>query len=345
MMISSCVLFIQVICLTTLSASSATESAWLEDAIVTGIVTDENGESLIGANISVKGTTQGAVTDVDGSYSIDVEPGAILVFSYTGYAEREIIVGTETVINVTMTTDAQLLGEVVVTALGIEREASTLTYAQQTVGGEELTQARDINFLNSLSGKAAGVEIKKSSGGAGGSTRVVLRGDKSLSGNSDPLFVIDGIPMANNKGSQSGMWDGVDGGDGLSQLNPEDIESISILKGSNAAALYGSQGANGVVLITTKQGQEGRARVSVSTGLTFENRMLKPELQFKYGSVGGTKESWSTTPGNYQDNYVDDFFQTGTNLINSLSISGGTARTKAYFSFGNVTARRYYPRT
>lgn len=305
---------------------------------VTGQVAGSDGSPLIGVNVSEEGTTSGTVTDIDGNFSISVNEGASLIFSYLGYESQTIAVGEQSNITVVMA-EGVSLDEVVVTALGIKRESSTLTYAQQTVEGEELTLARDVNFLNSLSGKAAGVEIQKSSGGAGGSTRVVLRGDKSLSGGSEPLFVIDGIPMANNKGSQAGMWDGVDGGDGMSQINPEDIESISVLKGSNAAALYGSQGANGVVLITTKQGKEGRAVVNVNSGITFENRMIKPDLQFKYGSEGGTKESWSTTAGDYDDTFVDDFFQTGSNFINSVSISGGNAKTKAYFSYGNVQAK------
>ncbi|GLR15861.1 SusC/RagA family TonB-linked outer membrane protein [Portibacter lacus] len=304
---------------------------------MTGTIIGSDGIALIGVNVSEQGSSNGTVTDLDGKYSLEVSDNATLVFSYTGFTTMEIVVGDESQIDVTLSQGLQL-NEVVVTALGIKRESSTLTYAQQTVDGDELTLARDVNFLNSLSGKAAGVEIQKSSGGAGGSTKIVLRGDKSLGGSSSPLFVIDGIPMANNKGSQAGMWGGVDGGDGMSQLNPEDIESISILKGSNAAALYGSQGANGVVLITTKQGKNGKAVVSVSSGVTFENRLLKPDLQYKYGSENGTKESWSTTPGDYDDNFVEDFFQTGSNLINSISVSGGTDRTKAYFSFGNVTA-------
>lgn len=330
----------QLLCLLFMLLVSAT-SVWAQQQ-VSGKVIDTDGQPLIGVNILERGTANGTITDLDGNYAISVAQGAILVFSYTGYTVQEIALNGQSTVNVTLESGIAL-DEVVVTALGIEREKSSLTYAQQTVGGDELLKARDINFLNSLSGRAAGVEIQKSSSGAGGSTRIVLRGDKSLSGNSEPLFVIDGIPMANTRGGQPGMWDGVDGGDGISQLNPDDIESISILRGSNAAALYGSQGANGVVLITTKSGAEGKAKVSVSSGLTFENVLLKPDLQFKYGSEGGTKESWSTTPGNYADNYVDDFFQTGRNQINAVSISGGTARTKAYFSFGNVNAKGIYP--
>ena len=204
---------------------------------------------------------------------------------------------------------------------------------------DELTNTKDLNFMNSLSGKAAGVEIKKSYSGPGGSTRVVLRGVKSLTGDSEPLFVIDGIPMVNRKTSQGAMWGGWDGGDGLSQVNPEDIESINILKGSNAAALYGSQGANGVVLITTKKGSVGATKVSINSGVTFDNPMILPELQYDYGAEGGSEQSWSYTKGNYDDQFVKNFFQTGYNFVNSISVSGGNARTTAYFSYANTTAR------
>jgi len=310
------------------------------DINISGKVLDENSQGLPGVNITVKGLAQGALTDIEGNFKISVpDQSSVLVFSYVGYIAQEVTVGSQTSLNINMELDARQLDELVVTALGIEREASTLTYAQQTVDGEEITKARDINFLNSLSGRTAGVEIKKSSGGPGGSTRVLLRGDKSLTGDSQPLFVIDGIPMANNRGGQPGMWGGVDGGDGMSQINPDDIESISILKGSNAAALYGSQGANGVVGITTKKGKNGAAKVQFSTGLTFESVLLKPDLQYKYGAIGGIKESWDTSPGNYADNYVDDFFRTGTNRINSVSISGGNDKTQAYFSYANVDAK------
>ena len=329
------------ILLSTILCLFAAGNLWSQT--ITGTVSDEDGETLIGVNILEKGTTNGTVSDIDGNYSLAVSGSdAVLVFSYTGFTAQEVAVAGRTAIDVSLL-EGLAFDEVVVTALGIEREQSSLTFAQQTVDGTELLQARDINFLNSLSGRAAGVEIKKSASGPGGSTRVVLRGDKSLNGSSDPLFVIDGIPMANNRGGQPGMWGGFDAGDGMSQLNPDDIESITVLKGSNAAALYGSQGANGVVLITTKQGEEGPAKVSVSSGITFENVLLKPDLQYKYGSEGGTKESWSSTPGNYDDSFVDDFFQTGFNQMNSLSISGGSARTKAYFSFGNVRAEGITP--
>ena len=313
---------------------------------VSGRVTSSaDGAPLPGVSVLVKGTNTGTSTDVDGRFTLSVpDNNSTLVLSFIGFTTQEIEVGGQTNLTVQMSEDAQQLGEIVVTALGIEREAKSLSYAQQTVDGSTLTQARDINILNSLSGRAAGVDIKKSSSGPGGSTKVVLRGNKSMSGGSQPLFVIDGIPMANNIAGQPGMWGGTDQGDGMSQINPDDIESMTVLRGSNAAALYGSQGANGVVLITTKKGKEGTARVEFNTGITMETVLKKPELQFKYGSKSGTeKESWSTTPGNYASNYVDDWFQTGTNTINSLAVSGGTDKTTVYFSYGNVSAKGITP--
>lgn len=226
---------------------------------ITGTVTDSNSViPLAGANIIEKGTSNGVSTDFDGNYSINIsDQSAILVVSFVGYTNEEIAVNNQSTINVALSEDASQLDEVVVTALGIRREEKTLTYAQQTVKGEALTLSRDVNPVSGLNGRAAGVEIRKSGSGPGGSTKIQIRGSKSLSGDSSPLFVIDGIPMVNNRGSQPGLWDGVDQGDGLSQLNPDDIESMSILRGANAAVLYGSQGANGVVVITTKRNVYG----------------------------------------------------------------------------------------
>ncbi len=311
---------------------------------VTGIVTDaSDGSPLPGVNVLVQGTTNGTQTDFDGNYSIEASQGDVLVFSYIGTSTQTVTVGASNSINVAMQEDASQLDEVVVTALGIKRKEKTLTYAQQTVGGDDLTQTRDVNFVNSMSGKAAGVEIRKSSSGPGGSTKIQIRGSKSLSGDSSPLFVIDGIPMVNNRGDQPGLWDGVDQGDGLSQLNPDDIESMSILKGANAAILYGSQGANGVVIITTKSGKQGTATVQVNSGITLESIIETPELQFRYGSEGGTKESWSYTPGDYDDSYVNDYFNTGGQYFNSVSVSGGNEKTQAYFSYANTSATGITP--
>ena len=312
---------------------------------ITGTVTDNvDGLPLPGVNVIVQGTATGSITSADGTYSLDIPEGDVtLQFSFIGYEVLTVPVGNSTVIDAVLEPAAYEMDEVVVTALGIQRQEKTLTYAQQSVDGDELTKTRDINFMNSLSGKAAGVEIKKNASGAGGSTRIILRGTKSLTGDSEPLFVIDGIPMANNKPSQAGMWGGWDGGDGLSQVNPEDIESVSILKGSNAAALYGSQGANGVVLITTKSGSEGATKVSFNTGVSFDNPMVMPHLQFDYGAEGASEQSWSYTKGDYDDTFVDDFFQTGNNIVNSISVSGGNNRTTAYFSYANTHSRGIVP--
>lgn len=320
-------------------------SAMAQHTVSGKVTSSVDGSPLPGVSVLVKGTTTGTSTDADGRFTVTVpDNNSILVLSFIGYTTQEVPVGSQTDLSVQLSEDTQQLGEVVVTALGIEREAKSLSYAQQTVDGSTLTQARDLNILNSLSGRAAGVDIKKSSSGPGGSTKVVLRGNKSMSGGSQPLFVIDGIPMVNRIGGQPGMWGGTDQGDGMSQINPDDIESMTVLRGSNAAALYGSQGANGVILITTKKGKQGAAKVEFNTGLTLETVLKKPELQFKYGSKNGTeKESWSTTPGNYADNYVDDWFQTGTNVINSLAVSGGTDKTTVYFSYGNVSAKGIMP--
>lgn len=319
-------------------------ASFAQEKLISGTVVSSDGNPMPGVNVVLKGTVNGTATDSDGKFNMSVPSSeSVIVFTFIGHATQEVVVGTNSSINVTLLEDLTQLGEVVVTALGIQREAKALSYAQQTVDGSSLTQARDINALNALSGRAAGVDIKKSSSGPGGSTKVMLRGNKSMSGDSEPLFVIDGIPMANNKGDQPGMWGGIDSGDGMSQINPDDIESMTILRGSNAAALYGSQGANGVVLITTKKGKEGAAKIDFNTGVTFESVLKKPELQFKYGAVGGAKESWSKTPGNYASNYVDDYFSTGTNFINSIAISGGTAKTSVYFSYGNVSATGITP--
>ena len=312
---------------------------------VSGTVTDASGSSIPGVSIVEKGTTNGTTTDMDGKYSLSVGSNAVLQFSFVGMQAIEQAVNGRTTIDVVMESSAIGLDEVVVTALGIQREKKTLTYASQQVDGEELMKARGTNFMENLSGKTAGLEIKKSASGAGGSTRVVLRGFKSLTGSSEPLYVIDGIPMQNIKRGQPGMWGGTDQGDGLSQLNPDDIESINVLKGLNASILYGSQGANGVVLVTTKKGTAGQTRVSINSTTTFESVMVWPELQFDYGAVNGAKESWSTTKGGtkYTEDMMKDFFQTGNNLVNGVTVSGGNNITTAYFSYANTSARGIIP--
>jgi len=312
---------------------------------VTGTVTGDDGSSLPGVTVVEKGTSNGTITDINGKYTTTVPSDAVLVFSFVGMKTTEEVVNGRSTIDVTMNTSSIGVDEVVVTALGIKRSKKSLTYASQQVDGDELMKAKGTNFMDALSGKAAGMEIKKSSSGAGGSTRVILRGFKSLGGSSEPLYVIDGIPIMNIKRGQPGMWGGTDQGDGLSQLNPDDIESINVLKGLNASILYGSQGANGVVLITTKSGKQGKTKVSLSSTTTFESVLIYPELQFDYGAVNGAKESWSTTKGgtNYSEQQMKDFFQTGNNLINSVTVSGGNNITTAYFSYSNTSAKGIVP--
>lgn len=327
----------------------ASLSASAQERTVTGKVTDEKDQGLPGVSVTVKGSTRGTNADADGNFSLSaVKDGDILVFSSIGYLKQELGVGNRSSIDVKMAPDAANLEEVVVTALGIQRDKKALTYATQQIGGTELRQAANTNFVDALNGKAAGIDIKVSSSGAGGSTRAVLRGNKSLQGSSEALYVIDGIPMVNNKGGQPGSYGGTDGGDGLSSINPADIESISILRGANASILYGSQGANGVILITTKKGKEGKLSVDFNSSAVLEKVSGLPDFQFRYGTVGGDY-SWTPTgtaevkSDNYQKDYIKDFFQTGATFTNSVSITGGNAKTNVYFSYANISSKGIMP--
>lgn len=311
---------------------------------VSGTVTDPDGSSIPGAAIIQKGTTLGTTSNMEGKYSISVSSSnATLQFSFVGMKTVEEVVNGRSVINVKMQSESLGITEVVVTALGIQRDKKTLTYASQQVSGDEMLKARDQNFMNALSGKTAGLDIKTSSSGAGGSTKAVLRGNKSLVGLSEPLYVIDGIPMVNNKGGQPDSYGGTDGGDGLSSLNSDDIESINVLKGANASILYGSQGANGVVLITTKKGKEGKVNVTISSSTMVESVSGLPDFQFSYGATGGSDYSWSKSKGNYMTSYIKDFFQKGITATNSISVSGGNNKTTTYFSYSNVSATGVLP--
>lgn len=220
----------------------------------------------MGVSIKIQGTGMGTITDLDGNYTIEVAGDKdVLVFSYIGYKTIVLPVVGATSFNIIMKEDSQQLGEVVITAMGIERKAESLTYATQQIGGKELTRAKDVNFVNSLQGKSAGLTITPNSSGAGGgSSKITLRGQSSILGNNQPLIVLDGIPMSNGMSGQSQeilMAASRDGGDLLSTINPDDIANISILKGPNAAALYGSAANNGVIIITTKSGREGKVKI------------------------------------------------------------------------------------
>ena len=253
-----------------------------KDKKVTGHVVDSRGEPLIGVNVKIKGKPTGAITDMDGYFSLSAKETDMLDISYIGYAAQEIAIGNNSNLSIVMSEDNQLLNEVVVTALGIKRETKSLTYNVQEMKSADLTAVKDANFVNSLSGKIAGVTINQSASGIGGSTRVVMRGTKSLFGDNNALYVLDGIPLSSMRTDQTeSFYENPDGGDsdGISNLNPDDIESVSVLTGAAAAALYGTQGANGVILITTKKGEEGKIKVNYSNDTQFMTPFVKPKFQ------------------------------------------------------------------
>jgi TonB-linked SusC/RagA family outer membrane protein len=320
---------------------------------VSGRVTNSaDGTGLPGVSVLVKGTTTGTTTDTDGKYSISPSDpaNAVLVFSFIGFASQEVPVGNKSSVDVSLSEDITQLGEVVVTALGIERETKSLTYSVQEVKGEQLTNVRDANFMNSLSGKVAGVFINKSTSGVGGSTRVVLRGQKSTREN-QPLYVVDGVPLANFTGAQpSDVWGqssgagsgGRDGGDVLSTINPSDIESITVLKGAAASALYGSQAGNGVILITTKKGKAGSAKIDFNSYFTVEKPLYTPDLQYQYAQTNaGNVYSWG--PKESSPDHVEPFFKTGTTWVNTIGLTAGNEIAQSYFSYSNTSNNGIVP--
>ena len=319
---------------------------------VSGVVMDKDANMpLIGCNVVEKGTTNGTVTDLDGNYTLEVGDNATLQFSYLGMSTLEEPLNGRTVINVDMVSDSQKIDEVVVTAMGIQRKAKSLTYATQQVSNQELTRAKDANMINSLQGKAAGLVITPNATGAGGSSKIILRGNKSAFGNNQPLIVVDGIPMNNPKTTQlEGEYEGRDGGDALGNLNPDDIASMNVLKGASAAALYGSMAANGVIMITTKRGRDGAARVDFSSNITIETPLAAPRLQGRYGAIKNgdqlSAKSWGERINDNDSEAKDrlnDFFRTGSTYINSITINGGTERVQSFMSYANTTALGMLP--
>ena len=313
---------------------------------VTGRVVDSAGEPLIGATIMVEGTKEGAVTDIDGNFTINTTSKAKLVISYVGYTTQTILVGDKTTIDVTLKEVANTMNEVVVTALGIKRAEKALSYNVQSVGSNELTRNKDANFVNSLNGKVAGVSISKSGSGVGGATRVIMRGAKSIEGDNNVLYVIDGIPIFNFSGGRDSgiMGEGRVSSEGIADLNPEDIESISVLAGPSAAALYGSNAANGAILITTKKGKEGRVDISFSSSADFSSPLLMPKFQNTYGNKLGSYESWGeklATPSSYDPK--KDFFRTGTNFINALTLNMGNEFNQTFASVATTNSRGIVP--
>ncbi|WP_339924131.1 SusC/RagA family TonB-linked outer membrane protein [uncultured Cyclobacterium sp.] len=331
-----------------------TIQAMAQNRTVTGTVTDADADApLPGVSILIKGSSTGTITDMDGKYTLDVPgPTATLIFSYLGYGKMERAVGNNSEINVALAGQESALSEVVVTAFGLEREKKALTYTTQEVNTEEITQARELNVVNSLSGKVAGLSINRSGSGVGGSTRVVLRGNRSISGDSQPLYIVDGVPAK-----------------GIETLNPDDISSINVLKGPNAAALYGSRANNGAIVVTTKRGSTEGFNVSLNTSYMFDQPLIltnyqnvygqgsngnySPTSEFSWGPKmdGSSVAFWSPDPNSDIDTYafspqpnnIRDFYQTGHNLATTLAISGGNDRNQTYFSYTFTDAAGVMP--
>jgi TonB-linked SusC/RagA family outer membrane protein len=328
---------------------------------ISGRVTSAANEAQPGATVVIKGQKKGVITDINGNFSIAAPTGNVsIVVSNVGFATVEKTVSAnESELNVVLTESKVELEGVVVTALGITRQKKTLVYATQSVKASELTEARDANnVINSLSGKVANAVITQGSGGPGSGARIVLRGNRSIQGSNNALIVVDGVPISNNtNGTATSDFGSIQGSDGASSINPDDIESVTVLRGASAAALYGSQAGNGVIVITTKKGKKDRMSVSVNSGIATESVFALPKFQNIYGQGNGGQlqdtltsgESWGAkmtgqsivnhlgVPGTYsaQPNNVSDFFRSGISLNNSIGVTGGTDKMQTYFSYTN----------
>jgi len=325
---------------------------------VTGTITDAANMGIPGVNVIIKGTAQGVSSDIDGKYSIEVsDAAAVLQFSYLGFFTKEVAVNGQSVINVTLEENISELDAVVVTALGIKRERKSLGYAVQEIKGSAMVEAREPNVVNALSGKITGLQVVKGSNGPAGSSKIILRGFNSLTGDNQPLIVVDGVPMDNFTGADNnGFWNpSADFGNGLGDLNPEDIESLSVLKGASAAALYGSRAGNGVILITTKTGKSRKGlgiSYSVTTG--FQSIFMKPELQNSFGQgsqgvydvLGGS--SWGPKiEGQSVEDYkgdnvamksydnIDNFYQDGFSQTHSISFQQQVSEATSLYTSAN----------
>ena len=340
--------------------------------ILKGIVRDDTDEPLIGATVMVKDSNEGTVTDIEGAFSLAINAAnPVIVVSYIGYETQEIDVAGRTFIDVKLAISSSVsIQEVVVTAMGILRKEKSLTYATQQVKAEDLMKVQDVNVANSLEGKVAGIVVTPSAGGAGGASRIQLRGNKSILAGSSPLIVIDGVPMTNETRGQindaQSMTENsnAEGADALSMINADDIESMNVLKGANAAALYGSRAANGVIMITTKKGKAGKMSVNYTGNITFDTPLLLPKIQNTYGAAvdaqgylgeangwgGRISESPTTAKSratdkipyerdihlrNYGNDDVKDFYRTGITTNNSVAVSGGTGQIQTYVSVAN----------
>ena len=313
--------------------------------VVKGVVCDAQGEAIVGVNIIEKGTMNGVTTDRRGKFSLEIDLHGTLIVSFVGYRTRIIPVEGRTDFVITLEHDYILLDDVIVTALGLQKKESALSYAAIQVDKDELVRVKNPNMIVALMGKVAGMQVNRSSSGMGGAVKVVMRGNRSVAGNNQPLYVIDGVPMLNESSEQpytaiGGTADAGnrDAGDGISNLNPEDIESISILKGAPAAALYGTQAANGVILITTKKGLAGKQEVAFTSSVAFDKAMMLPKLQNHYG-MSDEIESWGERENITTGNPIPSFFRTGVTAIHSLSFMTGNERVQTYFSYANTMGK------
>ena len=321
-------------------SNGSLSSSSVAKVTTTGQVVDAKGEPLIGVSILEVGTTNGTITDIDGNFTLSVNEGATLEISYIGYKTQTLPVRAK-LGQIVMKEDTEVLDEVVVTALGIKRSQKALSYNVQEVKGDALTAVKDANFMNSLAGKVAGVQISSGATGAGGATRVVMRGMKSLTKDNNALYVIDGVPMFNTGSSGGeGQFGEMGGSDAVADLNPDDIASVSMMTGPSAAALYGSAAANGVVLVTTKKGQTERTSVTVSNSTTFSKAYIMPEMQNRYGTSTGLFSWGGLTDRRYNPS---DFFNTGTNIINSIALSTGNAKNQTYLSASTTNSDGILP--
>ena len=318
-----------------------------KERTITGQVVDAKGEPLIGVSILVKGTTDGAITDLDGNYKIMTKSNnPVIVYSYIGYKTQEIPLKGQTAINITMMDDTQVIDEVVVTALGIKRSEKALSYNVTQVDAESALAVKDANFINSLNGKVAGLNINSSSSGIGGASKVVMRGSRGIEQSSNALYVIDGIPMYNMSaygGSEEMQSQGST--EAIADINPDDIESMSVLSGAAAAALYGSNASNGAIVITTKKGKVGRVALTVSSNTEMLSPFVMPQFQNRYGT-SGTDASWGKrlNEANYRGyDPASDYFQTGLIGTESVTLSTGTEHNQTYLSAAAVNSRGIIP--
>ncbi|GAB3021831.1 SusC/RagA family TonB-linked outer membrane protein [Spirosoma pulveris] len=337
---------------------TATGPLWAQTRQLTGSLRDEQGQAISGANVVIKGTTRGTTTDAAGEFRLTVPTeNTTLTISSVGYTAKDVAVSSsQTQLTVTLAADDRQLGEVVVTALGIRREAKALSYATQMIKPAQINEVRDGNVLNTLQGKIAGAYITQGSGGPGTGSRIVLRGNRSIQGTNNALMVVDGVPINNSTfGQATSDFGSVANSDGASNINPDDIENVTVLRGASAAALYGSQAANGVILITTKRGKAGRVSVDVNSGVSVDKPFALPFVQNQYGQgVGGKLDpavgaSWGAPmtgqsytnylgkPDTYsaQPNNIRDFFRTAVSFNNSIGITGGSERSQTYLSYTN----------